>query len=426
MSEMAQQVKGNGGTGATEAESPLNPDIEKMKDVAEIAAVKGQVVAINGEVAALKQQIDVRAGELQKAQESLQAKINDVSAKQKELEGLQTTLEDLAQTSKASHDSVKADIQAISDFKANFETLKNDATARSGELQAQHDALKGKMGAVETQQTAIDTFFKSLLQDEKDTETGKVLKFSTKSSIDNFFTQIKEQLTTIEKRRGEIEKEVAALKEALELKINSLLPNAGAAGLGYAFFDAKSRYGSVAFRPPADESPKLRNKLTARIGHFVRNNTSIVFYHLLFLVPLLFITDLFIGLYLGKHFLIEWAMGDSGSGQLSNGNLTNEKTQNFFYITIPLAIISWFGFSSIRQNRRLYGEYDYKQRVMQLYRSFKEEIEKEGKPEQKQKLLDIMLTTVESKPSLKGEPHLMEMIVTTLFGRKAVEDKTES
>jgi len=69
-------------------------------------------------------------------------------------------------------------------------------------------------------------------------------------------------------------------------------------------------------------------------------------------------------------------------------------------LTIPLAIISVFGWSSIRLNRRLYEEYNHKQRVMQLYHSFKKEIDKEGDPEHKKALIAIMLKTVDDKPSL--------------------------
>ena len=69
-------------------------------------------------------------------------------------------------------------------------------------------------------------------------------------------------------------------------------------------------------------------------------------------------------------------------------------------ITLPLAAISLFGWSSIRLSRRLYEEYNHKQRVMQLYHSFKDEVEGHGTEEHKQALLSIMLKAVDDKPSL--------------------------
>lgn len=47
-------------------------------------------------------------------------------------------------------------------------------------------------------------------------------------------------------------------------------------------------------------------------------------------------------------------------------------------LSIPMAAISLFGWSSIRLYRRLYEEYNHKQRVMQLYHSFKEQIDENG------------------------------------------------
>ncbi len=67
-------------------------------------------------------------------------------------------------------------------------------------------------------------------------------------------------------------------------------------------------------------------------------------------------------------------------------------------LSLPLAAISAFGWSSIRLYRRLYEEYNHKQRVMQLYHSFKDEIG--DSEEHKNALLAIMLSAVGDKPSL--------------------------
>ncbi len=70
-------------------------------------------------------------------------------------------------------------------------------------------------------------------------------------------------------------------------------------------------------------------------------------------------------------------------------------------LSVPVSAISLFGWSSIRLNRRLYEEYNHKQRVMQLYRSFKEEISKiDPAGDEYKALIAIMLGAVADKPTL--------------------------
>ena len=71
-----------------------------------------------------------------------------------------------------------------------------------------------------------------------------------------------------------------------------------------------------------------------------------------------------------------------------------------FLVSTPLVAISLFGWSSIRLQRRLYEEYNHKQRVMHLYVSFTDEVEKVGTGAHKKELLTIMLKTVADKPTL--------------------------
>lgn len=69
-------------------------------------------------------------------------------------------------------------------------------------------------------------------------------------------------------------------------------------------------------------------------------------------------------------------------------------------IAVPLGTISLFGYTSLRLYRRLYEEYNYKQRVMELYLSFAKEIGDKGTDEQKEALIAIMLKAVADKPSV--------------------------
>ncbi len=197
----------------------------------------------------------------------------------------------------------------------------------------------------------IKKYHDDLLTDRKD-EEGKIVP-SIKTSIDEY---IKEQ-------RGEFIK----LRKNLEDEIRSLLPEAGAAGLSSAYFEAKKRYGTVPDK----------------------KNSGVFWFYFLFIAPLIVIIFLMV-------------FGNSlGLGEfIIKGDFKYNALWNRFFISSPFAMLSWFGWGSIRLNRRLYEEYNHKQRVMQLYHSFDGEIEEYGRKDQKQKLLDIMLQNVADKPSL--------------------------
>jgi hypothetical protein len=68
-----------------------------------------------------------------------------------------------------------------------------------------------------------------------------------------------------------------------------------------------------------------------------------------------------------------------------------------FLVAVPLATISTFGFVSLSLYRRMYEQYNHKQRVMELYVSFKSEVDANGNVEQKEKLITVMLDSVAEK-----------------------------
>ncbi len=196
----------------------------------------------------------------------------------------------------------------------------------------------------------IEEYHGNLLTDTKD----KNEKDSIKKSINDYIIEQKEQ--------------IKQLREELESKIISLLPGATVARLSNAYREAKERYGSV----PDKE------------------NTGDKWFYALFIIPLGVVIFLILrGDVVGLVDIID-----------TNGSINPNALLNRFLIGSPFATLSWFGWSSIRLNRRLYEEYNHKQRVMQLYHGFNGEIEKYGRRGQKQKLLDIMLQNVADKPSL--------------------------
>ncbi len=242
----------------------------------------------------------------------------------------------------------------------------------------------------------IKSYHKKLLIDEKDDEGNPVNSIKTEN--ENY---IKDQKGNFNQLRKDLEEEIRAL-----------LPEAGAAGLSSAYFEAKTRYGAVPYKRPTDEE-KIDEKNTDKktddkkntdkktddettlcipnaFWHFIGTNTKGVMFYTLFILPLAVIIYLMVSNNITG--LIDIVNKD--------GTLNFNALLRRFFISSPFAMLSWFGWGSIRLNRRLYEEYNHKQRVMQLYHSFKKEIGEHGTEEQKQELLDIMLKNVADKPSL--------------------------
>jgi hypothetical protein len=180
------------------------------------------------------------------------------------------------------------------------------------------------------------------------------------------------------------------LSEDLEAEIRSLLPEAGAAGLSSAYVEAKATYGYIPYGKTKSGS-SYWSYVPYGIGlgfHWIKQNLPNFFNYALFLVPLF---------YLGTYFI------DFAEGLLQVDSLDNITVKAIFLRTLastPIIAISVFGWSSIRLRRRLYEEYNHKQRVMQLYHSFLEEVSGEGLEMHRQELLKIMLNTVADKPTL--------------------------
>ena len=254
----------------------------------------------------------------------------------------------------------------------NARLLLQGANKTLVDLEAIIEPLKKVQTDVEEIKGEIDEFHEDLIlgtdtQDEENQEA----KLSIKS-------QILETQEQIEKINSQAESDFSKLKDTLAKEIRSLLPEAGSAGLSSAYFQAKGRYGAI---------DHVKNKkgflgVGESLGHFIENRwRNGLINYIAFIAPLVL---LFV--YFTLYPL--------------------EKDADFltilirFFVSAPLATISLFGWSSIRLQRRLYEEYNHKQRVMQLYVSFVDEVEKVGTEAHKKELLTIMLRTVADKPTL--------------------------
>ncbi|HEX7776799.1 MAG TPA: hypothetical protein VF449_09755, partial [Parvibaculum sp.] len=153
------------------------------------------------------------------------------------------------------------------------------------------------------------------------------------------------------------------------------------------YVDAKAKYGPSKFVYADGKDDSISWKRFFRwCLYSVQSYATPLFLYAVFLGPL-------IPVFLYFRELLEFAKDHPDK-------LTVELLLLRTAISVPLLTVSLFGLSSIRLYRRLYEEYNHKQRVMQLYDSFKREFEKVGDAEQQRALLTIMLTTVGDKPSL--------------------------
>jgi len=379
--------------GAESGQSVTN-DIEDQKTY--IAQARGAVEADSAAIRATKERFEndrilaeTSYNSLNTALSALEASINEATKKYEEFKNLGSELAGIKSSAEQAKTDVDADIQAIKQSKIDFEELATDTQGKADELQAAQKGLETIINDIKQKHDSISALHTRLLEDTKN-ENGDITAESIQTAIAKLNSSIKAQFISSNQKIKEIESDFANLKSKLQDEIHSLLPGAGAAGLAFAYFDAKGRYGSTPYR-----STNSGNQKWGKLWHIVCNALNGAFYYALFILPLVAIFYIFV-----PHDLFN--VHDL-SGQETLEKLSHLDPKIFFYrivISAPLALISYFGFSTIRLNRRLYEEYNHKQRVMELYRSFKEQIDGEGTVEQKQALIHIMLSVVGSKPSL--------------------------
>ena len=379
-------------------------------DIATITELKGRVEG-------LVQNAENKATQIQAEHESLETQLADLKKLQQELQTFLDALTEIKVAAEASKTAADAAAQAIENDKTRFDELKASAETSHTDMTARQTDANNLASQMEPLFNQTKTQYDVLFTDVKD-EAGAVTKKSVYTKIQELnksatkkleetqaaLTDIQTNLATLQ---TDTKKEIQTFKEETEAKllalatdtkgrfdglhkelkdrVESLLPGAGAAGLASTYFEAKSKYGFTPLEISSDE----KNPLLKRANHFLKTLMVTLAYYGMFLLPLGGVVYLFAQIIkpLAEH-----------PDQFVNFNI------NLFLLrllmTVPLFTISWFGWNSIRLYRQMYEEYNYKQRVMQLYHSFKNEIAENGTEEQKQALLTIMLTAVGAKPDL--------------------------
>ena len=200
--------------------------------------------------------------------------------------------------------------------------------------------------------------------------------FKNKSSEND---EGKEDNLSVQNQITNLQAEAQLLKD----KIEGLLPGATSAGLAGSYFDAKARYHL---------SSVEKDGWLARMRKGSKNLFSNILLYALFIIPIAFLVL--------NSFEVYDSIKDIGSKETDNSTSISASLLFIrFLVALPLGLISWFGFSSIRLRHRLFEEYNHKQRVIELYEGFDREITNNGTEEQKRKLIDIMLDVVSKNPA---------------------------
>lgn len=377
---------------------------------------KQQASSLIAEIQNLLTQAQQVSSDLSTRHQSVSSQITELENQRSTLQQVLTSIETIRSEAEGKKNSVDSDIQIISSKRNEFEELKNQAQTARDDLVQKQGAAAAKISEIESAYERITQQLKVLFDDSADQSGNtiravvgqihdsntniKTLLSEIKRESDTTSAEIKQALedseekitlmqnTTEEKLKALVDNYTTGfgdLKQSLEKEIRSLLPEAGAAGLASTFFQAKSKYAITATEP---KSKNLAIRLLLQFSHFIVSALTPVFFYALFILPLAGIFYIFYDL---LHFI--------ESQQPSDIHIDPSILIYRVLLSLPLAWVSFFGWSSIRLHRRLYEEYNYKQRVMQLYHSFKEEIGSDDDDNHKA-LMGIMLAAVADKPSL--------------------------
>jgi myosin heavy subunit len=341
----------------------------------------------------LKSQADKLHAELSSQQATLQSQITDIQSKLLSLNNLEQELVTLKANAQTAQSEAEAANQNIQGQHQIFQTSIEQTNQKLAELNEKQGSLENAINNIEAKNTEISGLHKTLFVESRGPDNRHIP--SIKVQIDNFkelckatYEEAKEGVgrQDMELKNFSAEQKIKfdELYNALNDKINSLLPGAGAAGLASSYYEAKMRYSTTNDLSSLDDNASKRMKL--KWQDFVNQFAEYSFNMFLFIAPLVALIVLF------PDFHAPDAFKDNPYAIL-------------FYkvtLTIPFFIISSYGVLNILKTKQLFEEYNHKQRVMQLYHGFKKEIDMLGNADLKKKLLDVMLDVVKEKPSGKS------------------------
>jgi hypothetical protein len=175
--------------------------------------------------------------------------------------------------------------------------------------------------------------YKQDLLDDKKDEKGNYIP-SIKTKIATIYTETEDKFSEIAQYHNNLQNNFTALEKILTDRIETLLPGAGAAGLASAYFEAKSRYGTVPFSSQV-KNPRVRfaHHCWHSISGAVRHSIN----HILFIGPLIAIVWLFVDM-----------VDQNGGVKNALDDLKEISPSAIIFrllLSAPLGLITWFGLS---------------------------------------------------------------------------------
>lgn len=262
-------------------------------------------------------------------------------------------------------------------IKTNFKEIENYKNECIGTNDEDENSIKYK----------ILSFYNKILNYNNKVFIGSEKEKSIKSEIEELIAKTKDN----EEKREKIYKNT-------KNELDSLLPDAGSVGLAYDYNKAKQDYG-LKFN---NEKDKETDKYVQKFA-FWKTTGNMFSPYFLFLAPL--ITIIVYNVWFNKIDFFSF--------------------KNLF-INCPLLLISIFGNRIIVLRRRMYEEYNHKEKVLKMFSSLRDELKNDKimveycdesgnkrKMTQYQRLIEIVLNTVEYNPSkilgVKNESFLSEL-----------------
>lgn len=372
--------------------------ISELKGASEVELKN--ITSIKNQLTQTEQSIGNLVLELNNQKTKIESSVKEVSQKIISIDDSFKKIGEIKTASEAAWASIGDHLNQSNEKQKQIGAIVSSVTKQNTELQTKFSEVNVKVNEVNTRNDEIRARYneiidthKKLITDEKDAQS-KVVKKSISTEISELFSHSKENFEEMRNYFEEQKKNFSDLYANLNGKILALLPSAGAAGLASTYFEAKGRYSFVGEQ--CENSGKW--SWVKKIMPYIFKNVSTTWvYYGIFILPLLVLA------YLNRNLL------DSA--------LTWPVIATRIVVGLPFFIVSYFGFSSINLNRKLYEEYNHKQRVMQLYHSFEKEVSSLDDNDLKLKLLNIMLDVVSDKPSDeidKYDKHFVEKITSKI------------
>lgn len=368
-------------------------EVERLKT--EVATLKGNIEAnqqaantdlgiitqVKADVETIKSNSESLAAGVAEKVEATSKALAELCDQRDAISPLLTELTEIKAGSEAKRDGVNVLIEEIVATKAKFAELSSEIATAQKSVTKDQDSLKAKIAEIGESHKSISAFHQTLFEEEG----VKAQVLQLQQLMSEVVEGTKTDRATFTRESAQQRKD---LFSSLESRILALLPSAGAAGLAYTYYNAKSKYSptSYAGAPGGTDLVGIRKQLRSFFGYNPASLVATVSFYLLFLAPLAVVA-------IGSFQLLQKLEADP------HFVLTYQMLGLRLLVAAPLATISAFGFASLRLYRKLYEEYNHKQRVMELYESFKKEIDSAGSAEQKKMLLTIMLNSVASKAS---------------------------